>query len=159
MNILAQVLNMTKYSNYLNGKFAVSEPSYLNLLIYGITYIFIEYVYSKVEPNIKDKFYSNVAGAAFIVISLISCHALFYRIAYYFTIFSILSIPYYIKRLPNEVINEDFNKIFKNKKKIFNFTKIATFCFILMFTGNIIYTNVINNENNVLPYKSIINIM
>lgn len=86
---------------------------------------------------------------------------LFIRTALYFSIFQVISVPYYISKIPTTEIITDLKKITKNKFK-FNrlekymkkiVTAVVILCFIFAFTR----TNILVNTNEVLPYKTIIN--
>ena len=123
------------------------------------------YIYSKNKKlnNVQkeDILFLNIQALALLVMVLGSCHMLFIRIALYFSVFQIISIPYYISKMPNAQIVEDISKITKDKinlKKIENklpqyATAIIVLCFIFAFTR----TNILTNTNEVLPYKTILN--
>ena len=63
--------------------------------------------------------------------------------------------------MPTKEILEDFEKKFKNKihftKIIPKFELVVSIVFITLFVGLFGYTNVKNNDNDVVPYKTIIN--
>lgn len=103
----------------------------------------------------------NIQALALIVMILGVCHMLFIRTALYFSIFQVISVPYYISKIPTTEIITDLKKITKNKFK-FNrlekymkkiVTAVVILCFIFAFTR----TNILVNTNEVLPYKTIIN--
>lgn len=82
----------------------------------------------------------------------------FSRIALYFYVFQILSIPYYISIIPFKRIAEKITtKINKNvdEKKV---KIIANIVVVLAFMGMFTYTNILNNDNEVLPYKTVFEI-
>ena len=103
----------------------------------------------------------NVQAIALLTMILGSCHMLFIRTALYFSVFQIVSIPYYISKMPVELIGEDLKKITRNKIKIDKWIPkmqtIMTVIVILCFTFAIVRTNVMNNTNEVLPYRTVFN--
>lgn len=165
LNILGFFIQNTRFSVYLTGKFAQGDVSYLFIAENLLIYLFMYYIYSKNKKlnNVQkeDILFLNIQALALLVMVLGSCHMLFIRIALYFSIFQIISIPYYISKMPNEQIVEDISKITKDKinlKKIENklpqyATAIIVLCFIFAFTR----TNILTNTNEVLPYKTILN--
>ena len=106
-------------------------------------------------------FYINVQAVTLIMIALSSVHIQFSRIALYFSIFQVVSIPYFICNMPGKEIIDDFKKVLRNKvsfeKIIPKFELIVTAAWIILFIGLFGYTNIKNNDNEVVPYKTIIN--
>jgi transmembrane protein EpsG len=165
MNILGFILQNTRFAVYLTGKFAQGEISYLFIAENLVIYLSMYYIYSKNKKlnNIQtqDILFLNIQALALIVMVLGSCHMLFIRTALYFSVFQVISIPYYISKIPNEEIVADLKKITKNKFKFSKLEKymkqvatvLVVVCFIVAFTR----TNILNNTNEVLPYKTIIN--
>ena len=81
-------------------------------------------------------------------------HTQFMRIMIYFSAFQILSIPYFFNITNYEEIAEKIKK--KLIKYIRKGNKIITYaCIVLAFSGMLIYTNILHNDNGVLPYKTI----
>lgn len=165
MNVIGFFIQNTKFEAYLTGKFAQGEFSYLFVAENLAIYLSMMYIYAKNKKmdNIQtqDILFLNIQALALIVMILGSVHMLFIRIALYFSIFQVISVPYYISKIPNEKIIEDLKKITKNK---FKFSKLEKYmkqvavvavvlCFIFAFTR----TNILTNTNEVLPYKTIIN--
>ena len=96
-----------------------------------------------------------------IMMALGACHMLFIRIALYFEVFQIISVPYYISVIPSKKIIEDIKQRVKGKvnlqklqKNLKNYVIVA---FILGFAVVFTRTNIMKNTNQVLPYKTIIN--
>ena len=89
----------------------------------------------------------------------------FSRIALYFLIFQIISIPYYISIIPLDEVKLDLKKIFEkiklekvNIEKIMpKFKQIVSTVIILCLICVFWYTNIKNNNNEVVPYKTVIN--
>ena len=171
MNILGLILQNSRFGVYLTGKFAEGEFSYLFVAENLAIYLAMIYIYSKNKKldNIQtqDILFLNIQALALIVMILGVCHMLFIRTALYFSIslpasiFQVISVPYYISKIPTTEIITDLKKITKNKFK-FNrlekymkkiVTAVVILCFIFAFTR----TNILVNTNEVLPYKTIIN--
>ena len=165
MNILGLILQNSRFGVYLTGKFAEGEFSYLFVAENLAIYLAMIYIYSKNKKldNIQtqDILFLNIQALALIVMILGVCPMLFIRTALYFSIFQVISVPYYISKIPTTEIITDLKKITKNKFK-FNrlekymkkiVTAVVILCFIFAFTR----TNILVNTNEVLPYKTIIN--
>ena len=160
MNVLKNVIEKTRFSVYLSSANAGGEISILNIAENLMVFLWMYSIYyfnkKKVEKFPKQGiFFLNIQALAFLVTVLASAHHLFSRIALYFAVFQIISIPYYIKIMPYNLITEKISK-FLNKNFKERSLKIATYilvilCFSTMFT----YTNILNNDNEVLPYKTI----
>lgn len=165
MNIIGFFVQNTKFEAYLTGKFAQGEFSYLFVAENLVIYLIMMYIYAKNKKmdNIQtqDILFINIQALALIVMVLGSVHMLFIRIALYFSIFQVISVPYYISKIPNEKVVADLKKITKNKFKFSKLEKymkqvvtvVVVLCFIFAFTR----TNILTNTNEVLPYKTIIN--
>ena len=80
------------------------------------------------------------------------------RISVYFSAFQILSIPYYLKIMKFENITIKINNKLKKNFKVSTIKIIVYVCFCLAFTGLFTYTNILNNDNEVLPYKTVFSI-
>lgn len=165
MNIIGFFVQNTKFEAYLTGKFAQGEFSYLFVAENLVIYLIMMYIYAKNKKmdNIQtqDILFINIQALALIVMVLGSVHMLFIRIALYFSIFQVISVPYYISKIPNEKVVADLKKITKNKFKFSKLEKymkqvvtvVVVLCFIFAFTR----TNILTNTNEVLPYKTVIN--
>ena len=165
MNVVGFFVQNTKFEAYLTGKFAQGEFSYLFVAENLAIYLMIMYIYSKNKKlgNIQtqDILFLNIQALALIVMILGSVHMLFIRTALYFSVFQVISVPYYISKIPNKEVIEDLKKITKNKFKFVKLEKymkqavtvVIVLCFIFAFTR----TNILTNTNEVLPYKTIIN--
>lgn len=165
LQIIGWFLQGTRFNVYLTGKFAQGDVSYLfiaeNLIIYALFY----YIYQKNQKRDSiektDILFLNIQGLALLTMVLGACHMLFIRSALYFSIFQVISLPYYISKMPVGEMIEDVKRITKQKinlekykKKIPQYVTIFTVvCFLFAFTR----TNIMNNTNEVLPYKTILN--
>ena len=165
MNVVGFFVQNTKFEAYLTGKFAQGEFSYLFVAENLAIYLMMMYIYSKNKKlgNIQtqDILFLNIQALALLVMILGSVHMLFIRTALYFSVFQVISVPYYISKIPNKEVIRDLKKITKNKFKFVKLEKymkqavtvIIVLCFIFAFTR----TNILTNTNEVLPYKTIIN--
>ena len=165
MNILEFFVQNTRFSVYLTGKLAQGGFSYLFVAENLIIYLMMMYIYSKNKKidNIQtqDILFLNIQALALIVMVLGSAHMLFIRTALYFSIFQVISLPYYISKIPVKEVIKDLKKITRNKFKFSKLEKymkqvvtlVVILCFVFAFTR----TNILVNTNEVLPYKTIIN--
>ena len=78
--------------------------------------------------------------------------------AIYFVAFQIISIPYFFSILQFNTITDKINKKFKKNLKTKTVEIIIYSCIVLGFSAMFIYTNILNNDNEVLPYKTIFSI-
>lgn len=160
MKILTPIIENTRFNVYLIGKFAGGELSLLTIIENFAVYIFmysIYYYYKKNNKNIEKEgiTYLNIQGLALLCTVAGVIHMQFLRIAIYFWIFQILSIPYYLKYVPYEKIADLIETKF-NKKISINTVKNAVYSLVIIgFIAIFIYTNVLNNDNGVIPYQTI----
>lgn len=165
IKVLELILQNTRFNVYLTGKYAKGDISFLFIAENLIIYIAMYYLYSKNKKlgNIQtqDILFLNIQALALILMVSGSCHMLFIRIALYFSIFQVISVPYYINKMPTKEIAEDIKKVTKNKIKIEKIVpkmkKIVTIVVILCFSFAFLRTNIMNNTNEVLPYRTIFN--
>ncbi len=166
MNLIEWAIQNTRFNVYLTGKMARGEVSVLFIIENLLVYIFMYYVFSRNQRNMKngkeDIFLMNVQGISLLVTVLGACHMQFARIALYFLIFQIISIPNFICKIPVEEVKNDIAKIGRNRiniEKILPYTKkIVSIVFIVSFITIFYYNNVINNNNDVVPYKTIFSV-
>lgn len=160
MKILTPIIENTRFNVYLIGKFAGGELSLLTIIENFAVYIFmysIYYYYKKNNKNIEKEgiTYLNIQGLALLCTVAGVIHMQFLRIAIYFWIFQILSIPYYLEYVPYEKIADLIETKF-NKKISINTVKNAVYSLVIIgFIAIFIYTNVLNNDNGVIPYQTI----
>ena len=160
MKILTPIIENTRFNVYLIGKFAGGELSLLTIIENFAVYIFmysIYYYYKKNNKNIEKEgiTYLNIQGLALLCTVAGVIHIQFLRIAIYFWIFQILSIPYYLEYVPYEKIADLIETKF-NKKISINTVKNAVYSLVIIgFIAIFIYTNVLNNDNGVIPYQTI----
>lgn len=163
MVILTPIIKNTRFNVYLTGKFTTGEFSFLQVIENLIVYLGIYFIYyfEKKQGNELDKqgiTLLNIQGIALILTVSGVIHSQFIRMAIYFVVFQIISIPYFLNILKfnkiTDIINEKFKKNLKEKT-----LKIVVYsCIVLGFSTMFVYTNVLNNDNEVLPYKTIFSV-
>ena len=100
----------------------------------------------------------NIQGLSLLFTIAGVIHYQFMRISVYLGAFQILSIPYYLKIMKVENITTRINNKLKKNFKVSTIKIIVYVCFVLAFTGLFAYTNILNNDNEVLPYKTIFSV-
>lgn len=162
-NLLEFALQNTRFNTYFTGKFAKGEVSFLFIAENLLFYIAMSYIYAKNKKigNIdkQDTLFLNIQALALFAIVISTCHMLFVRITLYFSVFQIISVPYYICKMPVQEIVSDIKKITKEKINLAgkNLKKYATVIIVLCFIVAFSRTNILNNTNGVLPYQTIFN--
>lgn len=164
-NILPMLIENTRFSQYLTNQFAQGEVSVLFIAENLCFYLLMYYIYRKNKKidNLQeeDKLFLNIQACALLVMVAGSCHMLFIRVALYFSVFQIISVPYYISKIPTEEVIKDIKKITFDKLDISRYAKflqptlnvLIVLCFMFAFTR----TNILVNTNEVVPYKTILN--
>ncbi len=169
--LIKPIIQNTRFNVYLTGNMAKGEISILYILENFLVYIFMYYIYiknKKVNQNGKEEtLLLNVQGLSLLTTVCGACHMQFMRIALYFFIFQIISIPLFIYKIPVDEVKKDIEKIFKKIKissekikleKIMpKFKEIISVIFIICLLCVFWHTNIKNNDNEVVPYKTIIN--
>lgn len=161
--ILEIALQGTRFNVYFSGKLAKGEVSFLLIAENLLFYLAMNYMYFKNKKigNIdkQDTLFLNIQTLALLCIAISTCHMLFIRITLFFSIFQIISVPYYISKMPIQEIEKDINKISKGKLKLKKekFQKYATIIIVLCFIFAFTRTNILTNTNRVLPYRTIFN--
>lgn len=153
-------VNIAKYARYLErtGDLPIST-----IVIEVGVYIYLYLLYKNALKNGKEKnkeliFFINMQSIT-LLFTVMNIHLdLFFRIASLFSIFKILSIPYFY------YINKDCNwKVFDLKislnnkllKVVGKWNLIFCICVILALSAKMIFSNVIKGSEEVLPYKTI----
>lgn len=163
MVILTPIIKNTRFNVYLTGKFTTGELSILqiveNLIIYLAMYF--SYYFEKKQGKELDEqgiTLLNIQGLALLFTVSGVIHTLFIRMAIYFVAFQIISIPYFFSILQFNTITDKINKKLKKNLKTKTVEIIIYSCIVLGFSAMFIYTNILNNDNEVLPYKTIFSI-
>lgn len=160
MQILGIVIEKTRFGIYLTGKFAQGKVSILNIAENVIVYLWMYFIYRSKRKNGEKierqaTLFLNIQGLALLVTVAGACHMHFARIALYFVAFQILSIPYYIEIMPFKQISEKIKEKLKKEIDEKQLKKVTIVLLIIGFLGMFGYTNILNNDNGVLPYKTI----
>lgn len=160
MKIFTPIIENTRFNVYLIGKFAGGELSLLTIIENFAVYIFMYLIYYYNKKNGKQLgkegiTYLNIQGMALLCTVAGVIHMQFLRIAIYFSIFQILSIPYYLENVPYDRIADFIENKFKKKISIKNVKTIIYCLIVISFIAIFIYTNVLNNDNGVVPYQTI----
>lgn len=160
IQLLAPIIGKTRFNVYLTGNMAKGELSILNILENVLIYVWmyaIFYLKKKNGEELKKEaiLLLNIQGVALLTTVAGACHMLFSRIALYFVVFQILAIPYYISIMPLSKIKEIIKDKWKKEIKEETIKQITIVVLIIGFISMFTYTNILNNDNGVLPYKTI----
>lgn len=167
LDILTPFIENTRFEVYLIGKYAKPYTSHLYNLVNLVIYAFIVILYQvkikndkteemSEEMYVEDKLLLNIQALALIFTVMSNVHMLFSRMSYYFTIFQILSIPYFIET----TIVKNFKFKVKTKKVKLEMKKLKSVLYTLVIIGFLsltFYTNILHNDNEPIPYMSIFN--
>lgn len=163
--ILPMFIENTRFAQYLTNQFAQGEISVLFIAENLCFYLLMYYIYRKNKKidNIQeeDKLLLNIQACALLTMVAGSCHMLFIRVALYFSVFQIISVPYYISKISTDEVVKDIKKISFSKIDITKHAKfiqptitvLVVLCFLFAFTR----TNILVNTNEVVPYRTILN--
>ena len=138
---VAKIIYMTRFGGYYDTKFGGQSISVIQIVTNLVLYLFMWYSYmikkGNDEVEDRDRLFLNIQATAIIVTILGNIIMLFSRMTYYFQIFQLVSIP-------------NFLAAYKNKLN----KKIITILIIALFAALFIRSNILNNYNEVLPYKT-----
>lgn len=139
------LLAQTRFVVYIGSGYDYGDlqiiPFTINILLY-IMMIFIKKKKNTIE-NTTENFLIDMQAIAIMFICLGRTSFLSLRMAYYFSIFQIISIPYFL-----DYVKDIFGK------KIY---KIGVFIIIIIFSVILLWTHVLHNSDEILPYKTIFN--
>lgn len=160
MVILTPIIKNTRFNVYLTGKYTAGELSLLQIAENLIMYLgmYFTFYFKKKQGNEIDKqgiTLLNIQGMALLLTVSGVIHALFIRMAIYFVAFQIISIPYFLSILQFNKITDIINEKFKKNLKEKTLKVVVYSCIVLGFSAMFIYTNILNNDNEVLPYKTV----
>ncbi len=150
MNILEFFLQNTRFNVYFSGKLFKGETSYLFILENLAFYLLMIYIRNKGYIKHNDKkaiLFLNTQALALLCMCLGTCHMLFIRIAFYFSIFQMLSIPYYLAHY-----KKTYMISLRNKSYHINIVKALVICCMMVAFFR---TNIQSNVNEVVPYRTI----
>lgn len=147
------LLQNTQYSVYFLDKFLKSDVSIVYLIENIIVYTFMNIKYYMDKKNNKTNkeeiLFLNIEGLCLIITVLAKCHVEFDRLSQYCLNFQLLSIPYFINKIKLDDIAE---KIY-NPPKYIGMIVVSIVMFMAIFTK----TNILNNNGEVVPYKTVFN--
>lgn len=168
------IISETKFSYYTDSKFDRGEVNEEEIVVNISIYLLCYYILFRSKlKNRTSILYINLLGLAVIVTWLGNVYFLFNRLSYYFSIIQVIAIPYFIYVSNSEIKENIFtillNKLNNNKNiqkelkntennKIQNPSEkgILIIAFIIILLANNIYnTNVLRNDNEVVPYKTV----
>lgn len=160
MLVLSPILENTRFNVYLTGKFAKGDLSIITIVENLVIYVLMSviYYYKKKNNESLDRegiTLLNIQGIALLLNVSGVVHTHFMRIMAYFSVFQILSIPYFFNIINYKNLAQKIkNKLNKNitDKAVKTITYI---CIVIGFTTIFAYTNILNNDNGVLPYTTI----
>lgn len=138
------VLSFTRFDVYIGSQYDYGDLQIIPFVMNLIVYFIMLYVIKKKKTVTKeDEFFLNMQLIALVLVALGNTMFLAIRMVYYFSIFQIISIPYFLKCLNT-----------KKTKKIYN---LLTVFIILMYSTSLIWTHVLHTSDEVLPYKTVFN--
>lgn len=139
-------INIKKYRVYL-----LSEKGNLTLssfLVEIFIYLYFYYIYFKNKDIGKEgNLLLNLQFLTVIFCLMNLYNSLFYRITSSFGIFQIFSIPYFWNFYHKDKINV--------KKTVITVNTIVCIFILCVMSVKMVYSNIINGNNEILPYKTI----
>ncbi|MFR2535230.1 MAG: EpsG family protein [Clostridia bacterium] len=179
-NALNILLEQTRFAVYINSQYDFGDIRYLTTGVNLVAYLMSYYLYKQMkQKNERANLYMNILALALLCNILGSVTFLFLRISYYFSIIQIIAIPYFIVMASKEAnyilipftkqnVKQKIEKWLEQLKIKKNYIgeKITISCWnqvilcaiiVIMFSTNVIYYNVLHNDDEVLPYKTIFN--
>lgn len=141
--VIDLIVNHTRFATYIGSKFDKSKLRIYDIIFNAILYLIIYYLYKNTKDvGRKEKFFLNMQACSLFFMILASTMYLLFRFSFIFGIFSIISIPYFLKKSDIETKN-----------------KLVVLIVLFVTLGwNITRTNIIGNTDEVKPYKTIFNI-
>ena len=159
---MANNVNITKYAHYVerSGDLPLS-----GIIVETIVYLYIYIMYINLKRNKIDIekeaiFLVNMQSMTLIFTILNINLDLFFRIALLFSMFQILSIPYfYEKNKECEWKIFDFKRKYKINQKMMKIIKkwnlIFCICLIVLLNSRMVFSNIIKGADEILPYQTI----
>ena len=160
MAIISPIIENTRFNIYLTGKFAQGDLSIITIAKNLIIYVWMSIIYYYQRKN-NDKIEReeitllNIQGLTLLFTASGVLHTQFMRIMIYFSAFQILSIPYFFNITKYEKIAQKIKQKINKDITAKAIKTITYICIVIGFTSIFTYTNILNNDNEVLPYKTI----
>lgn len=160
MTILTPIIKNTRFKVYLTGTYAQSELSVLQIVENLLVYVWMSIIYyfqkkKNMEIKKEEIILLNIQGISFLLTVAGVIHSQFMRMAIYFGIFQILSIPYFFNMMNFDDISKKISDKFKKTIKANILKNIIYIAIVVIFICMFTYTNILNNDNEVIPYKTI----
>lgn len=180
LNCLYFVMKFTRFKSYINGKYDYGDFQIIPIIVNIASYIYLytEYQKSK-QKKLDKKILLNLQFVGVLLLLLTGINTLFLRISYMFTIFQVISVPYFyngtiklsvikanlhkieIKKIINNLktnlknikikINKDYLKNLQlNKIEL----KLPLIFVLAMYLISFAYINVFHNVEECLPYQT-----
>lgn len=162
MSSMINNVNIAKYAHYMerSGDLPLS-----GIIVETIVYIYIYIMYinlkrNKIEIEKETIFFVNMQSMTLIFTIMNINLDLFFRIALLFSMFQILSIPYfYEKNKECEWKLFDFKIKYRINQSIIKIIKkwnwIFCVCLIVLLNSRMIFSNIIKGADEILPYQTI----
>ncbi len=142
-NIIYFVLKITRFKTYIGSQFDHGDLQIIQFIINLLLYIGMIIIINNKDINNLDKFFVNMQVLSLIFLILGKTTVLSVRLVYYFSIFQLISIPYFTNYIKT---------IWNNKKRI-----IAICVIIMIFSSSLVWTHILHTSDEILPYKTIFN--
>lgn len=144
----SNISNIQKYAGYFRQK---GNLSWSLLISEFVIYIFM-YVFNKKEiKDEKKNLYTNMQAIGLLSIIISARIELFSRLSILFFVFQIESLPYFIKNSDEIII--------KIKDKKIGIKKFFIYLIIILYLIRLVYSVVVMGVYQVLPYKTIFDIL
>lgn len=139
------LLTQTRFGVYVGSKYDYGDLQIIPFIINLLLYIGMIFILKRKDDEINDtdKFFITMQAISLLFVTLGKTSFLSIRLVYYFSIFQIISIPYFLKYV---------EKIWGKKVYI---TSIVIVVMILSLS--VTWTHVLHTSDEVLPYKTIFN--
>lgn len=150
---LNEITNIAKYVRYfkMGGNLSISAIT-VEIVVYVYIYIMFEKIKKKNDMVEKEAIFFLNMQTLTLLCTIMNIHfGLFFRIALLFSMFQIISIPYFWIKNKDEQL-----EIFKFTIK--NGATIITVFVLCIMSARMIFSNVIKGSDEVLPYKTIFEI-
>lgn len=151
--------NIAKYAHYIkrDGDLPLSGII-IETIVYMYIYImYINLIRNKREIERETIFFVNMQSMTLIFTVLNINLDLFFRIALFFSMFQILSIPYFYEKNKEcewKLFNFKIkNRINQNIIKKWNFA--FCICVIALLNSRMVFSNIIKGADEILPYQTI----
>lgn len=146
------ITNIAKYQHYLEQK---GDLPISSIVVEFVIYIYLLFIYYKCKKNHmpiekETVFLLNVQTLSIIFTVMNIYIDLFFRIQLLFSMFQIISIPYFYF-----VGKEYYKKYLKIGKLNINLNIILVSCVLIIMSSRMIYSNIIKGADEILPYKTI----